>query len=54
MEKSDKILVTGGRGLVGSAVVAHLTQLGYSDIVPIGREDCDLMDRSATEAFLTR
>ncbi|MGR3702796.1 MAG: GDP-L-fucose synthase family protein [Paracoccaceae bacterium] len=52
MDKSDPILVTGGRGLVGSAVVEHLKQLGYRDIVPIGREDCDLMDRNATEALL--
>ena len=54
MDKSDPILVTGGRGLVGSAVVAHLKKLGYSDVVPVGREDCDLMDRNATEALLNR
>jgi GDP-L-fucose synthase len=54
MDKSDSILVTGGRGLVGSALVEHLTRLGYSNIVSIGREDCDLMNRDATEALLHR
>lgn len=51
MEKTDRILVTGARGLVGSAVVMDLQAAGFTDVVGIGREDCDLMDRPATEAL---
>ncbi|WP_127903577.1 GDP-L-fucose synthase family protein [Solirhodobacter olei] len=53
MEKTDRILVTGGRGLVGSAVVEHLRDKGYANVIAIGRQDCDLMDRGATETAIT-
>lgn len=51
MQISDRILVTGARGLVGSAVVEELRAKGYGDVVGIGREECDLMNRSDTEAL---
>lgn len=51
MQTSDRILVTGARGLVGSAVVEELRAKGYGNVVGIGREDCDLMNRSDTEAL---
>lgn len=53
MKKTDTILVTGARGLVGSAVVEDLTTQGFEKIVKLGREECDLMDARATEAFFT-
>jgi len=48
MKKNEKILVTGAKGLVGSALLEHLQQEGYANIVGIGREDCDLTDTAAT------
>ena len=42
MEKDDRILVTGHRGLVGSAVVRKMTDCGYSAILTADRVDCDL------------
>ncbi len=51
MEKTARIAVTGGRGLVGSALVDLLTAEGFSDVVPIGREECDLSDVMATRGF---
>lgn len=54
MKKSDRILVTGARGLVGSAVMDDLRAEGFEDVVGIGRQDCDLMDRAATEALLAK
>lgn len=51
MEKTDTILVTGAYGLVGSAVVDHLRAEGFSNVVTLGRQDCDLIDKAATEAF---
>ncbi len=51
MKKTDTILVTGARGLVGSAVVDDLVAQGYENVLGIGREDCDLMLRGDTEAY---
>lgn len=53
MKKTDRILVTGARGLVGSAVMEDLAAQGFKNVIGIGRAECDLMDRTATEAFIT-
>lgn len=42
MEKNSKILVTGHKGLVGSAVIRELKKQGYENILTIGRNKCDL------------
>lgn len=52
MQKNKRILVTGARGLVGSAVVERLAEQGFQAVIPVGRQDCDLMDRAATEALI--
>lgn len=54
MERSDRILVTGARGLVGSAIVEHLRQQGYTDLIEVGRDACDLTDARATRDFFER
>jgi GDP-L-fucose synthase len=43
-----RVLVTGGRGFLGRAVVAGLEQRGVQPIVP-GSDDYDLRDRGAVE-----
>lgn len=48
MNKTDKILVTGAKGLVGSALVEHLKNEGYENIIEVGRGNCDLTDTQAT------
>lgn len=48
MKKNDKILITGARGLVGSALVEHLKQEGFTNLVEVGRDNCDLTDTVAT------
>lgn len=50
MNKTDTILVTGGAGLVGSALVDHLREEGYENVVALRRADCDLVDSSAVFA----
>jgi GDP-L-fucose synthase len=40
--RSDRLLLTGGAGFLGSAVQAQLAARGYSDIVIIRRKDFDL------------
>jgi len=51
MQKNDRILVTGAKGLVGSALLEHLSAQGFSNLVGVGRETCDLTDTLRTRAF---
>jgi GDP-L-fucose synthase len=50
LDNSDRILVTGAAGLVGSALVDHLRAEGFENVIPLQRTDCDLLDTSATFA----
>ena len=54
MNKSDRILVTGAAGLMGSALVEHLRAEAYENVIPLTRADCDLVDTSATFAAFER
>ena len=54
MNKSDRILVTGAAGLMGSALVDHLRAEGYENVSPLRRADCDLVDTAATFAEFER
>jgi GDP-L-fucose synthase len=54
MEKRDRILVTGARGLVGSALIEHLRGEGFENVIGVGRDDCDLTDTRATQALFAR
>lgn len=49
MEKHEKIFVAGHRGLVGSAIVRRLNELGYSNLLLAGRDKVDLRDRDSVE-----
>ena len=49
MIKSDRILVTGAAGLMGSALVDHLRAEGYENVIPLQRADCDLVDTTSPE-----
>ena len=51
MEKHAKIYIAGHRGLVGSALVKNLQQLGYQNLVLRTHTELDLTDQQATEAF---
>ncbi|MHC2147788.1 GDP-L-fucose synthase family protein [Pseudomonas sp. 210_17 TE3656] len=54
MNKQDKILVTGARGLVGSALVEHLKSEGYVNVIEVGRQECDLVNAESTRAFFEK
>lgn len=49
--KNDKIYVAGHNGLVGSAITRVLRENGYRNVVFRTREELDLLDRDAVNAF---
>jgi GDP-L-fucose synthase len=51
MDKNDRILITGAKGLVGSALVNELKVQGYTNIVECSRDECDLLDRDSVNYF---
>ena len=48
MNKNDKILVLGSRGLVGSAIIKELEEQGYKNLLRPVRPELDLFDQSKT------
>jgi len=53
MEKTSRILITGAAGLVGSALVEHLHGIGYTNVIPLSRKECDLTDAKRTIDVIT-
>ncbi|HCJ30057.1 MAG TPA: GDP-fucose synthetase [Pseudomonas sp.] len=51
MNRDARIFVAGHRGMVGSAIVRRLQALGYDNIIMRGREELDLVDQAAVNAF---
>ncbi len=51
MKRDARIFVAGHRGMVGSAIVRRLEALGYTNLVTRGREELDLVDQAAVNAF---
>jgi GDP-L-fucose synthase len=51
LKSSSRIFVAGHRGLVGSAIVRHLSGAGYDNLVTRSRSELDLIDQGAVNAF---
>ena len=51
MKLDSKIYVAGHRGLVGSALVRKLNDLGYTNLVLVSKEELDLRNQQDVEAF---
>jgi len=51
MDIKDKILITGGTGMLGTFLSQELKKVGYQNILAVGGKDCDLMDWQKTKAF---
>ena len=54
VNKTDKIFITGHRGLLGSAIQSELKNAGYTNVVTIARKDLDLTEQSSTYDFLEK
>jgi len=54
MKKDARIFIAGHRGLVGSAIHRELERLGYSNILTRTRQELDLLDTEAVEAFFAK
>ncbi len=52
MDQNDKIFVAGHRGMVGSALVRHLQQSGYQNVITRSRQELDLLNQQAVHDFL--
>jgi GDP-L-fucose synthase len=51
VDKSSRILITGGTGLVGSALGRFLNTEGYTNVASIGTQDVDLTNLQETLDF---
>ncbi len=54
MEKNAKIYVAGHRGMVGSALVRHLQQLGYTNIITRLSAEVDLRNQQQVFSFFEK
>lgn len=54
MEPTSKIFIAGHRGLVGSALVRKLTEKGFTNLLLKPRNELDLTDQPAVEAFFEK
>jgi GDP-L-fucose synthase len=54
MELNAKIFVAGHNGMVGSAIVRKLTELGYTNIITINKSKCNLTDQSEVDNFFNK
>ena len=53
MDKNAKIYVAGHRGMVGSAIVRRMTDLGYANVVTRSHAELDLTNQQAVTDFLS-
>jgi GDP-L-fucose synthase len=53
-DRDSRIYVAGHRGMVGSAIVRLLDQEGHRNVITRTREELDLLDQRAVNAFFAR
>lgn len=54
MNKESKIYVAGHRGMVGSAIVRKLNELGYTNIITLPKNKLNLLDQSEVDNFFQK
>lgn len=53
LDKNKKIFVAGHRGMVGSAVVRHLKEDGFTNILTATRDELNLLSQRQVEGFFS-
>jgi GDP-L-fucose synthase len=51
MDKNSKIYVAGHNGMLGSAIIRHLSENGYGNLVVRKHKECDLTNTTAVNKF---
>lgn len=51
MDSESRVYVAGHNGLVGSAIVKKLKELGYKNIITANKDQLDLRDKTKVEIF---
>ncbi len=51
MDSNSKVFVAGHKGLVGSAIIRNLKDKHYENVYWVGRDICDLRDRSQVDHY---
>jgi GDP-L-fucose synthase len=54
MDRSSRVFVAGGRGMVGSAIVRRLRAEGIEDILAPTRSELDLRSQAAVDAWMAQ
>lgn len=54
MKKNSKILVTGSGGMVGSSLAENLSNLGYSNLILLKKNELDLRNQLEVENFFKK
>ena len=54
MEKESKIMIVGARGMVGSAIARLLKKNGYTNIIEVGRQQCDLLSQRDVADYFSK
>ena len=54
MNKDSKIYVAGHRGMVGSAIVRRLEELGFTNIITMPKNKLNLLDQLEVENFFSK
>ncbi len=49
-----KILITGARGLVATALIEELKKQGYLNLYPISKQECDLRDFHSVQSIFSQ
>ncbi len=54
MKKNSKILITGSGGMVGSSLAENLSNLGYSNLILLKKNELDLRNQLEVENFFKK
>lgn len=54
MEKTDKIFIAGPKGLVGSALIRHLTNKGYTNLLTPSHAELELLDTQSVSTWFKK